>query len=300
MDKSSQLTFFEAFVVVLKSWRLVAFCVAISTALAVFYLHFAKESYTVSVTVSPVASSSSQPSRGLSAVASFAGVSLGGDSGQQQFELFLMGLHHNESASILLNNQALIREIYAAEWDADEEVWRKPVNLKRTLLSIVKQFLGLATPVWRPPDKDRLARFLTESIAITRSRDGNTAILEIETEQPELGKRVLAEIIRVSDAVLRERSLQRSNSYIDYLTGRLKEVSVADYRGALISAITEQEKARMMVHSDLNYAAEPFGEPAVSVFPSNPKGKLLLMISIILGFGIGVIISLYHYLYKAV
>jgi hypothetical protein len=104
-----------------------------------------------------------------------------------------------------------------------------------------------------------------------------------------LGITVLGRLHTAVDAWLRERTLARTAANIDYLTGKLATTALADHRLALIATLNEQEQRLMLARNPAAYASERFGPITATPQPTSPRQIPVLLMSLILGLGAGVV-----------
>lgn len=271
-------------------WRIAAACVA-CLFLAMLYLKFADRRYESALSVTPVSGSAGLPS-GIGGLASIAGIRVPGSDSQTQFELFLEGLTTRESAERLVRRHPeLLPKMFPGEWDADTRQWKQPTGVVPGTVRAVKGVLGMETG-YRRPDGARVQQWLAREIAISKARDQRLTVVSLVSRDPEFGRELLAALHLEGDSMLRERAVERANDYIAYLSGKLGEVTVADYRQTLVDALAEQEKTRMMASSDLPFAADPFGPPSTPDRPASPQPVLVILIALGLGLVLGVLLVL--------
>lgn len=271
-------------------WQIAAAC-ALFLGAAVLYLQIADRHFKSSLVVTPVAGSVGLPS-GIGGLASIAGIRVPGSDADSQFELFLEGLATRESAERLVGKHPeLLRQMFPSEWNPQAARWEQPVGAVPGMVRAIKGLLGMDTD-YRPPDGARVEQWLKTEVAIAKARDQRLTVISVETRDPLFGRTLLAALHAEGDMLLRQRAIDRANDYAAYLGGKLGEVTVADYRQALVEALAEQEKTRMMASSDLPFAADPFGPPSTPARPSSPQPILTLAAALVLGLVSGIVLVL--------
>jgi uncharacterized protein involved in exopolysaccharide biosynthesis len=282
---------FEVLVALSSFWRTIAIVTGAALALAVVYLHLTTHKYTAELKVAPTLSSANSiTSRlgGLGALASLAGLNefLGDDS--QPFQLYLEGLHSQEAADALAKNQLIMRTIFRKEWDSDRGTWRAPpfAQLKR----FVKRSFGLPASQWSPPDAARLREYLRKHVEITQSLKTSVVTVTLDYSDPDFAVTFLTALDKAVDETLRESKLERSKAFIAYLTAQLEKVTVVEHRQALSVLLGEEERSRMLASSGAPIAAETFGRPAASLYPTKPRVILVLVGSILGGIMLGCLV----------
>ena len=270
---------------------MIAISVSIGVLVAAIYLHMATYQHTVSLRVTPAGNSRPSLPGGLGGLASLAGVNLPSDSSQTSFELYLQGYYSREAADRLARDQKLMQAIFPREWSVSRQEWMEPKGIVRTIAQPIKSLLGIPARRWSPPAGARLQEFLDKNVNTSRNRDSDIVVISIDMEDPQLGSRLLWQLHKTIDEALRLRTLDRSSEYIDYLSNKLRTVTVDEYRQALVQTMAEQEKMRMMASSNLPFAAEPFGAPSASILPTKPNPPLVLLIGFLLGTLIGCVVA---------
>lgn len=240
--------------------------VFICLGLAVLYLHIAKVRYAVRMEITAASSSDTQKGGGLSALSSIAGISLGGE-GSPQFRLFLGSLRSPIAAETIVSDQELLKAIFPREWSQSQGKWVEPPTLVRPLMRV----LGWKFAAWGPPGVNRVYDYLNDELKVITDAKSGVVTLEIDTDKPDIGARVLLTLDRAMNERLREHDLEHSTTYIAYLAKRLAEVNVVEYRTALIANLTQEERTRMQASSPLPYASAVLGKPMVSSKPVSPR-----------------------------
>ncbi len=272
-------------------WWQIAAVVAAMLLLSILYLQAAERRYLSSLVVTPVSGSAGLPS-GIGGLASLAGINVPGSDADSQFELFVEGLTTRESAERLVRaHPDLLPRMFPGEWNAQRRQWQQPAGTVAGISRGIKSVLGMDSG-YRPPDAARVQRWLSNELGVSKARDQRLTVISVETPDPDFGQKLLAALHETGDSLLRTRAVERADDYVAYLTGKLTEVTVADYRQTLVEALAEQEKTRMMASSNLPFAADPFGPPSTPDKPSSPNAILVLAVSIVFGLVIGVLLVL--------
>lgn len=276
--------------------RIVAAGIGIGLLVASLYNHLASHEYTVKLQVTPVTISTGSASSGrLGDLASFAGIDISGGSETSSFELYLIGINSRAAADILALDESLMKVIFPDEWDEPKQGWTQQRGILKAIGSIGKSILGIPERPWEPPSAERVHEFLKDEIRINRDGDSSVVTISIEVENPAAGGQILWALHQAVDNKVRKKTLDRTSSYISYLTGLLRQMNIAEYREAVIGLLAEQEKLVMVASSDLAFAAEPFGRPNASFEPTSPMTVIIILVGFLfggaLGLGAGAIIS---------
>lgn len=103
---------------------------------------------------------------------------------------------------------------------------------------------------------------------------------------------LLRALHRLSDETIRIDQRIRTDQRITYLREQLSLVNNPDHRDALVGLLKEQERTRMMVGIDGDFAAEAIDPPSVSHDPVSPDPFLLFPALAFIGAGCGLLIGL--------
>ena len=258
--------------------------------LAIVYLHLAPYKYTVTYEVTPVSQDVKTGVKNLGALAAAAGMSLQGASAGDvdPFELYLQGLYTRDTAALVAKDQDLMRKMFPNDWDADTKSWRDPHPYLHAVTGLIKALLGFHGSSWHAPDGARLENYIKDNVTISRDLRNPVVTIQMYHEHPDIAIAFLNRLHETEDGTLRQRTLERTGKYIEYLDSELNKVTLEDYRQALVDLLTDQEKRRMFASSSsVSYAAQPFQEPTASQNPTAPMPILVLVVSVITGFLFG-------------
>jgi uncharacterized protein involved in exopolysaccharide biosynthesis len=242
----------------------------ICIGLSVLYLHVAKTRYAVRMEITSSSVSDRSKSGGLNALSSIAGISLGGE-GSPQFRIFLGSLQSPVAAQAIASDQDLMLAVFYREWSQSDLTWHEPRNIFRPVLHVLGNVFGWKFAKWTPPGVSRVYDYLNDQLKVIPDNKSGVVTLEIDSDRPQVAERIL---LRLNDAMnerLRQHDLEHSTTFIDYLSKRLSEVNVVEFRSALVTNIAEQEKTRMQASSPLPYASDVLGTPMISTNPVSPK-----------------------------
>ena len=272
-------------------WRgkwLIAAGVAATLGLAMGYLAVSEPAYRVSYVVSPVGGGGDGgiglPS-GARRAAEFAGISLpSGDGGTPRIAKYTNALTSLTVAQRLANEHDMLPRIFHKQWNAETQSWRLepgsgPVNWLKTG---IKDVAGVPTAP-RPPDARDLKGYLEANLSVQSGDETSLYTISLQHTRPEIARELLAKLNTVTDEVLRERALQRTQRYIAYVQQKLPETNLAAHRDSLTQLLVEQERNLMMAQIDGPYAADIFDPITVSAEPVSPNLKAVLAASVVLG-----------------
>ena len=260
--------------------------------LALTYLHLTEPRYTVTLKVTPTASAVGSLPAGLTSIADLTGLAVPGANENIDFELYLEGLKSRETSAAVTANATLMRQLFHDEWNDAAGEWQRPPGVLPRIAAIAKAVLGYAGNGWHEPDAGRVNEFLDEELKIIRDRNGPVVSITIEDTRPQVARDLLSVLHEVVDSALRQKELDRTSAYVNYLRDQILTVAVTEYRQALNDILAEQEKRRMVASSNLPFAAEPFGAPTISVEPTSPRPLLTIFSALAFGFLLALVAAL--------
>jgi hypothetical protein len=183
----------------------------------------------------------------------------GGTSTDGMFGVYVESWTAPWFADDLLANKELTQKIFAREWSAETGQWVEPEGLLTTLLRRLKAILGAKLRPWTPPDAERMLAYLREHIKTQRNRGDIMTSITVEAKDPVLARELLQYGHKHIGEHLAKIFQERADANIAYLTKKLAEVSVADYRRALANDLEQQEKMKMMAFANPEFAAQSLG-----------------------------------------
>jgi uncharacterized protein involved in exopolysaccharide biosynthesis len=289
-----------------QSWRLILGCAAFGFVMAALSLQGAMYTYPVEMQVTTAQSTTSGGgSRGLSqlsGLASIANLSLPSTQSEVQFQLLIDSIRSRDLANDIAKNQDIMIALYGGEWDPISETWHEPpAGTMSGIKSWIRNLLGLApTLPWHAPNGENVQGFLSTNLQVTQDpRKTYMVTLTLTSHSRDFSIRFLNLLVKTADERLRQKALERSRTYINYLTAKLNTVTVAEHRDALTQALGEQERYAMVASSGKPFAAEVFQSPWASNLPSSPSPRQVFLIRMVLGAVGGLAFALLRHRYQA-
>ncbi|MDC1283332.1 Wzz/FepE/Etk N-terminal domain-containing protein [Amylibacter sp.] len=284
-------------------WRGKIYIILVMTASVFFayhYLQSAERLYTVEYNLKPVGETKNNPSlSGLGGFASLAGIQLP-TSSNNDFNIFKELITSSEVSEIIFENKKTIRDIFRSEWDEILNNYSRPPKSKiQIFVSDAKKLLtGNIDVNYMPPNPRRLAIFINKNIQI--SEDKNTGFLKFtsETSKPELILSLIIEATKASDKIMRQRYVAFSTEPLAFYKDKLRTSRSREHREALAGLIGKEEQKLMFASKGKYFIAEPYINPTISLYPTAPKPKLILALSLVLGFLLGAALVLVRHAIK--
>jgi LPS O-antigen subunit length determinant protein (WzzB/FepE family) len=257
--------------------------------LASVYLHQVERKYTVEYDLKPVNEvNPSQGFSGISGLASIAGIQFPSNS-SSDFNIYKKLIISQEVSEIIFENKKMIKDIFRSEWNETLNNYSRPPKSKiKIFASRVKKLLtGNKNVSYLPPNPRRLALFIDKNIQ--RTLDTETGFIKFmsETTEPELMLSIIIEASKVSDNVMRQRYIDFSIEPLAFYKEQLRIARSREHREVLAELISKEEQKLMLASRGKYFIAEPVINPKISLFPTSPKPKLVLALSLVMGIFLG-------------
>ena len=272
----------------------------VSVFLASFYLQSAERKYSVEYNLKPVGETKNGPSfSGLGGFASLAGIELPTSSGND-FNIFKELITAQEVSEIIFENKKIIREIFRSEWDETLNNYLRPPKSKiQIFVSDAKKLLtGNIDINYMPPNPRRLAIFINKNIQIGEDKETGFLKFTSETSKPELMLTLIIEATKASDKIMRQRYIDFSTEPLAFYKEKLSIARSQEHREALAELISKEQQKLMFASRGRYFIAEPYINPTISLHPTAPKPKLILVLSLILGLFLGAVFVLARHAIK--
>jgi LPS O-antigen subunit length determinant protein (WzzB/FepE family) len=277
---------------ILGLWRarnlLVSMC-ALGSLIALVYVTQAPVLYTAQLTLTPSESSPSASASRLGNLASLAGISTGSHAGAP-FDLFLLALQSREVATVLAQDEIMLKTLFPERWDHTRGKWLTSADSVTTFS--YRRLLGLPVASMGRPSASEVNDLLNKQVKIGQNVERGTATILFDNKDPFFAAQFITRITAAADGFVKSRTLARSKEYISYIEKRLQTTIVAEHREALATELGIRQRSMMLASSSLYFAVDPLGEPFTSTSPSSPRPFLLISIGIIGGFAVGLLILL--------
>ena len=272
----------------------------ISVFLASLYLHSMERKYTVEYNLKPVGETKNNPSlSSLGGFASLAGIQLP-TSSNNDFKIFKELITAAEVSEIIFENKKIIRDIFRSEWDETLDSYSIPPKSKiQIFVSDAQKLLtGNIDVNYIPPNPRRLAIFINNNIEISEVKETGFLKFRSETSNPELILSLIIEATKASDKIMRQRYIDFSTEPLIFYKEKLRTARSREHREALAELIGKEEQKLMFASKGKYFIAEPYINPTISLHPTAPKSKLILVLSLVLGLFLGVALILIRHAIK--
>ncbi len=289
------INIFDLFKALWQGKYIVILFVLLSVMLASFYLRFSEPQYTVYLQVVPAEKKEGSATNSLlqsyGGVAELVGISMPSFGGNGNFEHFKEIFKSRSVYEKLVNDYELMKVLFGEEWDKKlNNTWKpNPPKTSDKIKNFIKYTLGIRSYPKTPPGIEEVERIFNNMVSISTDRKGIITTLSIEISDPGLGKKIIKEMHKAADDILRHRSAIQTEVYIEYINKKISESQLKEHRQALIKTLSEQQKILMMSNAGNFFAAEPFSSIVSSSTPTFPYPKTVLVLFSSSGFLFGCI-----------
>ena len=291
-ELDDEIDFKELFLTLWRGKIYIILLPLISVFLASQFLHSAERKYTLKYNLKPVGEAKKSKSlSGLGGIASIAGIQLPSSS-NTDFVIFKELITSTEVSEIIFENKKIIKDIFKYEWNEKTNSFSNPPQSEmQVLLGKFKKLLtGNKNINYMSPDPERLAIFIYNNIRIKQNDETGFLEFTSQTSNPELILSLIIEAAEASDKIMRQRYIDFSTQPLAFYKEKLRTARSREHREALAQLISGEEQKLMFASRGKYFIAEPYINPTISYYPTSPKPKLVLALSLVFGLFIGIVI----------
>ncbi|RBW48273.1 Wzz/FepE/Etk N-terminal domain-containing protein [Marinobacter sp. F3R11] len=267
-------------------WIIVLFTVIFAAA-GVFYALSKPNIYQASVLLAPAQDEGGGAglSGQLGGLASLAGISLGGGSGNQtvmakevlQSRAFLKGFIHRHNLVVPL--------MAVKSWNMEQETW-----------VINREVYNPDTGEWaknedgkslEPTDWD-LVKTIREHLSISDNKDTGMITISIKSQSPQVAQGWAEKLVHDINEYMRKQDIEKAEARIAYLEGKLSETNIAGMQQVFYQLIESETRTVMLANAQSEYVFTTVDPAVVPQEKSEPKRALIVVVATMLGGMLGV------------
>jgi uncharacterized protein involved in exopolysaccharide biosynthesis len=264
--------------------RLLTAITALGLALALVYLALAARKYTAVVVLAPAQEMSGGNLGGalsqFAGAASMLGVSLPQASGSGEFPKFQELLTSTRVAGALIASCDPRAKMFPGKYDRENGQFTGGL-MNGALGNVYRTFFGL--PPGHEPDAWDVSRYLGKEIGL--ELEAKTGLLKVSFthRDPVFAVNLLNQMVSSTDSLLKADRRAVAIQKIAYFNEKLKNVTMAENRAALIALLTEEEKVMSVIEIKAPYAAKILIPAQASSDPTQPNIPLVLALGFVGG-----------------
>jgi uncharacterized protein involved in exopolysaccharide biosynthesis len=259
MQEEDEIDLLEYWRVIWKKLWLIIGVAFLAAVLAAGYSLTLPNIYRAEVVITPVGEKGNKGISlgGLGGLASMAGISLGGGSGDVNVNLAV--LKSREFLWAFVKENKLKPVLFKNAWDASSKSWREN-------------------------EPTQWAVYRKINSAVSSSKDNKTGIVRIAIEwtDAELAAEWANSLVARLNAHLRQQALERSKQTLGYLNYELGKVRVAEMRQALFDLISQEQKKAMLASTQKEFAFRVLDAAVAPDARSGPNRRGTVMIAALL------------------
>lgn len=289
-------------VLTLKNWKWTIFaCILFSAVIGLLYAVFTTPLYRASVTLNAVAEEGAKLSGAasqLGGVAALAGIDIGG--GGTNKEEYVAILKSRELGKQFIERLNLKPHLFPKRWDDEAGQWKRKGGKKTGFAASVSRTLARLSgdEGWReeitaaPSDWEAYKKFNEEIRRI--GEDNKTGIITVSFEyrNPKRVAEWANAYVALANEDIRQRTVDETSRALSYLTERAEQTVVAGIRETIYGLVEAQLEKIMLANVRQEYAFRVIDEATVPERKATPQRGLTVIVSVIVGFVLGLFISL--------
>jgi len=267
-------------------WIIIAFTIVFAAG-GVFYALSKPNVYQSSVLLAPTQDEGGAAglSGQLGGLASLAGISLGGGSGNQtvmakevlQSRAFLTDFIHRHNLTIPL--------MATEAWDMKNEKWvinREVYNPDNGEWLTDEDGESL-----KPTDWD-LVKTLKEHMSVSSNDETGMVTLNVKSLSPPVAKDWAEKLVHDINEHMRAQDVKEAEARIGYLEGKLSETNIAGMQQVFYQLIESETRTVMLANAQSEYIFKTIDPAVVPQEKSEPKRALIAIVATMLGGMLGV------------
>lgn len=277
----------------LRGWWLLLAAIVLAVLVTAVALKLEQPVYTASMIVAPAPTDLSAASQLASELEQFASLATLAQSPAKlervsDMERYIQLFGSTTLAERLQAEHGLLQIIFEDEWDAENQVWRRPHDLVALITHPLLAFFGF--PSWTEPDIPALADWLSGRVNVIRIGGSAMLRLRMDHPRPRFATSVIVMVHETADQLLREDALARISSQIALVERELATASSPTRRQALEDMLNAQYQVQALLQVDQPYAAQVLVPATASGMPTSANPLLVLVLAAMVGAILGVFV----------
>jgi capsular polysaccharide biosynthesis protein len=277
----------------LRGWWLLLAAIVLAVLVTTVALKLQSPLYTATMIVAPAPTDLSAASQLASELEQFASLATLAQSPAKlervsDLERYVQLFGSTTLAARLQAEHGLLQIVFEDDWDAENQVWRRPRSLRATIEGVVLGFFGF--PSWTEPDVVALSDWLSGRVNIARMGGSAMLRLRMEHPRPAFAVSVVAMVHETADQLLREDALARIGAQIALVERELAAAASPTRRQALEDMLSAQYQAQALLEVDQPYAAQVLVPVSASATPTSANPLLILVLAAMVGAILGIFV----------
>jgi uncharacterized protein involved in exopolysaccharide biosynthesis len=227
-------------------------------------------------------------------LASLAGINLSGGGGEDKSVVAMEILKTWGFLEKFIENNNIQVEVFAAKgWDrAKNELIIDSSIYDQKNSKWVRPFSSSKGQTAEPNTWELYESFKSR-VSISKNDKNGLISLSVEHYSPFLAKEWTDKLVKAINQHLQKQDKVEAEKSIMYLEEKIRETKIADMKSTFYKLIEEQRKTLMLAEVSDEYALKTLSEAKIPRKVSQPKRKLVVIFSTIIGGIFGIIIALF-------
>ena len=276
--------------------RLVVTITAIFLAVALIYVAVAPRKYTAVVVVAPVQEAGSGALSGalsqFAGAANALGVTLPQPGSSGEFGKFQELLTSTRVASAMIAARDPRSKIFRFEYD--QKSGRYVGGFFGGTLDKIYRFI-FRLPDSHEPDAWDVSHYLVKQVSLETETKTSLLKISFSHRDPAFAVDLVNQLVSTADGLLKTDRGSIAVRKIAYFNEKLKSVTMAENRTALITLLMDEEKVMSVIQINAPYAARVLVPARASSDPTQPDIPLVLALGLVGGFILALAIQVWRF-----
>jgi uncharacterized protein involved in exopolysaccharide biosynthesis len=211
-------------------------------------------------------------------LASLAGISLGGGSGESQVQRGLAVLKSRALTEIFLKEEEILPVLFPEIWDREKKTWRNPWWQ-----------LFAASP--GPSMEAAFRQFDNDIRAVTMDKRTGLITVSVEWEDPILAARWANSLVKRTNALLQKEAIEDSEKSIAFLQAQLSKTVSLEVQQAIYRLVESQTKSAMIASTREEFLFKVVDPAVAPERKVRPKRALIVVLGFIVGLLLGGVVA---------
>lgn len=159
---------------------------------------------------------------------------------------------------------------------------------------------NVSPPLKPKPSLQESYRAFQKSVNITRDPTNSMVTISVQHYSPYVAQLWISWLIDAINEEMRARDLKEANNSIKFLSEKVEQTKVSDFKKILYQLIEEQTKTVMFANVRKQYALKTIDPALVPELTYGPKRVIICLVGFLFGFMLSVIFVLVRYFNKKV
>lgn len=255
--------------------------VSFFSIVSIFYALSLTNIYTAQSVLTPTsADSSSGLSNQFGGLASLAGVTLPGDTGEVKVAIAFMS--SKKLVGQLIRTEGFLPKLMAPKkWDMNT---KEIIFDEKLYDSKNKTWIrSYSSPYQQVPSTQEAHKKFIETVNVSEDKKNNLVTVSVEHISPIIAQEWALMIVRETNAMVANMKIQEAQNSIDFLNEQIVVTPYAELRTLLYEVIQQKTQDMMLAKVNLEYALTTIDPPLIPELKSKPSRAFICILGALLG-----------------